>query len=437
METKKRILISELPLKIGQTVLLKGWVEVIREQGSISFVILRDISGRVQLVAFDETKDFVKDLTVESVVEIEGIVTEEKQAFSGIEIKLSSIQVLSKAMSPLPISPFTKHVKPVKQSKRLNYRWLDLKEEKKRLIFEIWTEMEKAFVTHLVSKDFIRIHTPNIMSSSSESGSELFELKYFGKKAYLAQSCQFYKQMAMSAGFEKIFSIGPVFRANKSFTPRHDTEFTQYDIEASFIDSHLEIMDMEEDFIIAMLTAIKTKYSVKIKELYGLEITVPVKPFPQITLLDAKKYLKKFKIETDRKFDLCPEEERTLGEYFQQEFKHQFVFVTDWPKEERAFYHMRYSDKPGITKGFDLLYKGLEITTGAQREHRYDVLCKQAFEKGYTLDSLGQYLKFFAYGCPPHGGLGFGPSRFLMQILGIDNVREVTYLYRGVKRITP
>ena len=275
------------------------------------------------------------------------------------------------------------------------------------------------------------------MSTPSESGAELFEVKYFERKAYLAQSPQFYKQMAMASGFEKVFEIGPVFRANPSFTSRHDTEFTGYDIELSFIESHYDVMAEEEQWIAAMMKAAKEKYGEEIKRVFGREMVVPRIPFPKVTLAEAKATLKGLNVPSESNGDLSPEEERQLGEYIKEKEGHEFVFITDYPKEFRAFYHMRYADNPMITKGFDLLFNGLEITTGAQREHRYDVLVEQAKEKGLTLDSITFYLNFFKYGCPPHGGLGFGPSRFLMKMLGLSNVREVTYLYRGVKRLEP
>jgi aspartyl-tRNA synthetase len=276
------------------------------------------------------------------------------------------------------------------------------------------------------------------MSIPSEGAAELFEVKYFDDKtAYLAQSPQLYKQMAMASGFERIFEVGPVFRANPSFTSRHDTEFTGYDMELSFIDSHQDVISEEEKLIVAMLNSVKNKYGEKIKEVFGREIVIPALPFPQIKLKDVKKMLAPFKIKSDKEDDLNPEEERKLSELIMEEFGHEFVFVTEYPASARPFYHMRLESDLSLTKSFDLLWNGIEITTGAQREHRYDILISQAREKGLSLEPLSTYFNFFKYGCPPHGGLGFGPSRFLMKMLGLSNVREVTYLYRGPKRLDP
>ena len=196
-------------------------------------------------------------------------------------------------------------------------------------------------------------------------------------------------------------------------------------------------MAEEERFIAAMLQAAKDQYGEKIKKTLGAEVNVPRIPFPKVTMAEAKTILKKLGVPSESDGDLNPEEERKLSEYIKEKEDHQFVFVTDYPKEVRPFYHMRHTDNPELTKSFDLLFNGLEITTGAQREHRYDVLVKQAKEKGLKLEPIQFYLNFFKYGCPPHGGLGFGPTRFLMQMLGLNNVREVTYLYRGVKRLEP
>lgn len=434
--TRTRII--EVKNLIGQEVNLFGWVQVIRNQGSIKFLLLRDISGTIQAVVVknQQAADVVDSLTLESVVRISGTVKAEKQAPGGIEIAINEIEISSLAAPELPI-PIVEKAGEADLPKRLDWRWLDLRKPENLLIFQIWTAMERAFVDYCTDNGYVEIHSPKLMSAPSESGAELFEVKYFERKAYLAQSPQFYKQMGMASGFEKVYEIGPVFRANPSFTSRHDTEFTGYDIEISFIKSHYDIMAEEEKFITAMLQMAKDCYGDRIKQTFDIDIIVPVSPFPKITMAEAKSVLKKLNVSSENDGDLNPEEERKLGEYVQDKENSQFVFITDYPKKVRPFYHMRYDDNPGLTKSFDLVYKGLEITTGAQREHRYDVLIKQAREKGLALEPIQFYLNFFKYGCPPHGGLGFGPTRFLMQTLGLSNVREVTYLYRGVKRLEP
>lgn len=434
----KRILISQTIDKIGAEVLLCGWVQTIRDQKNIKFLLVRDVSGIIQAVVFnnDQAAKIVKSLTLESVVEILGVIKEEKQAPAGIEIKIEKIKILSLAAPELPI-PVVEKIGEVEQSKRMDWRWLDLRRAEKQLVFKIWTIMEQSFRNYCVENGYIEIHSPKLMNAPSESGAEVFEVKYFGRKAYLAQSPQFYKQMAMASGFEKAFEIGPVFRANPSFTSRHDTEFTSYDLEISFIESHHDVMAEEEKIIARVFEKIKEKYGEDIRKIYNKEVIVPSIPFPKITMEKAKKILKKLGIPSEDDGDLNPEEERKLGEYIRGKEGHEFIFIIDYPKGVRPFYHMRHENNPNLTKSFDLLFNGLEVTTGAQREHRYDILAQQAREKSLKLQSINFYLNFFKYGCPPHGGLGFGPTRFLMQLLDIANVREVTYLYRGVKRLEP
>ncbi|MBI2057635.1 MAG: aspartate--tRNA(Asn) ligase [Candidatus Yanofskybacteria bacterium] len=434
-----RTQISETKNRAGETVQIFGWVHTVRDQGSIKFLIIRDVSGLIQVVVTKKQKkasDIAKTLSLESVVKVVGLAKEEKQAPGGVEVVAEEIEVLSAAEPELPI-PVVEKTGETELPKRLDWRWIDLRKPENRLIFQAWTSMERAFVDYCGSNNYIEIHSPKLMSAPSESGGELFEVKYFERKAYLAQSPQFYKQMAMASGFEKTFEIGPVFRANPSFTSRHDTEFTGYDIEISFIESHHDVMAEEERIIVAMLSEINKTSGNEIKKVFGREISVPLIPFPKLTLARAKEILKTLNVPSETENDLSPEEERKLGEYINKKESHEFVFVTDYPKEIRPFYHMRHKENGNLTKSFDLLFMGLEITTGAQREHRYDVLLNQAKEKGLHTEPIQFYLNFFKYGCPPHGGFGFGPSRFVMQALGLNNVREVTYLYRGVKRLEP
>lgn len=434
-----RTQIFETKNKVGETVELFGWAHVIRDQGAIKFLMLRDITGFIQTVvtkANKEAMELVASLSLESVVKVTGLIKEEKQAPGGLEMAVEKIEVLSLASPELPI-PVVEKSGETELPKRLDWRWIDLRKPENRLIFQVWTTMERAFVDYCSGNNYVEIHSPKLMSAPSESGGELFEVKYFERKAYLAQSPQFYKQMAMASGFEKTFEIGPVFRANPSFTSRHDTEFTGYDIEISFIDSHHDVMAEEERIIVAMLENIKKLHGKEIKEIYKKEVEVPKRPFPKAKLSEVKKILKKLNVPSESEDDLSPEEERKLGEYIKEKENHEFIFITDYPKEIRPFYHMRHEENKNLTKSFDLLFNGLEITTGAQREHRYDVLLAQTKEKGLHAEPIQFYLNFFKYGCPPHGGFGFGPSRFVMQALGLSNVREVTYLYRGVKRLEP
>lgn len=432
--------LEEIKEKASQEVLLKGWIQTVRVQSKIVFLVVRNRQYTLQAVVMSGSDQFeiAKKITNESVVAILGQVKLEEQAPNGVELVVKNIEVLSSAdpLLPIPVSDIATN--EAEQQKRLDWRWIDLRRSRNRLIFEVWTVMEAAARNYWLENDFIQIHSPKLLSVPSEGAAELFEVKYFDDEmAYLAQSPQLYKQMAMASGFEKIFEVGPVFRANPSFTSRHDTEFTGYDMEISFIDSHHDVIEEEEKLIIAMLQSVKAKYGDEIRSVFGRELVVPTSPFPQVTLQEAKMMLNPFNIKSDKEDDLNPEEERKLSELIMEEFGHEFVFVTEYPASARPFYHMRLESDDKLTKSFDLLWNGIEITTGAQREHRYDMLIKQAEEKGLSLEPLNTYFNFFKYGCPPHGGLGFGPSRFLMKLLGLNNVREVTYLYRGPNRLDP
>jgi len=425
---------------IGTTVHLAGWVQVIRAQSKIIFLVLRDYDGLVQCVVLPEHEEafsVAKKISQESVITVEGIIVAAKQAQSGFELQVTALTVISAADPQLPIPVVEKSENETDQAIRLDYRWLDLRKPQKLLVFKVWTHLEQALRDFFIEQKFLQIHSPKLMSSPSESGAEVFEVKYFDKLAYLAQSPQFYKQMAMAAGFERVFEIGPVFRAEPSFTTRHATEFTGFDFEISFITSHQDVIDIWSKAIAYALEQVKNKLGKEIQEHYGIDVVVPSFPFPQLTMSEAKALLAKKNIENERDGDLSPEEERALGTIAKEQYGHEFVFVTEYPSSVRPFYHMRKEDDANATLSFDLLWKGLEITTGAQREHRYDVLKKQAKEKGMQESSIQDYLNFFRYGCPPHGGAGIGFGRMVMLMLNLESIREASYVYRGVKRLTP
>jgi nondiscriminating aspartyl-tRNA synthetase len=433
-----RTLIADLPERIGQQATVRGWVQAIRDQKSVQFVIVRDETGLAQVVLPkgeppSELNEAVSALTAESAVTLTGAVAaDERVKLGGLELKLEALTVDSLAEPEVPIAPDSA------LDKRIDWRYLDLRRPDRRLIFEVQTTAEHAMRDYWRKEGFIEIHTPKFMGSASESGAELFKVEYFERIAYLAQSPQFYKQMAMAAGFGKVFEVGPVFRANPSFTSRHDTEFTSVDVEISWIDSHEDVMAFEERWLAHVLAAVKQTHGQQIEATFATELTVPTLPFPRVTLEHAKELLREHGHDAPGAgHDLDPPSERALSAIVKELHGHEFAFVTDYPTSVRPFYHMRHADQPTLTKSFDLLWRGIELTTGAQREHRYEQLLAQAEDKGVEVGPIQYYLDFFRYGAPPHGGFGFGLTRLLMQMLGQDNVREVTFLYRGPHRLEP
>lgn len=438
----ERTLIKDLKEKVGQQVTLKGWLQTLRDQKSMQFLILRDKTGLAQIAHWKkgnlELAEQISALGTESALTLTGTVVEnEVVKLGGIEVQLESLIVENNAELPLPFEPFSDTLPD--QDYRLDWRYLDLRRERNRLIFEIQTTLEQAMREFWLKNGYIEIHSPKIMGTPSESGAELFKVDYFERTAYLAQSPQFYKQMAQAAGFERIFEIGPVFRADPSFTSRHMTEFTGIDFELSWINSHEDVMTEAENLLAHSYQVVKEKHGEAILEQFGVELEVPATPFPRLTMAEAYQILKSldYKLPPEKKGDLDPGAERALGEYIKQEYNSDFVFVKDWPFTVRPFYHMLHEDNPSLTKSFDLLGRGLEITTGAQREHRYEVLAKQALEKGLTLEPIQTYLNYFRYGCPPHGGLGMGLSRLLMVMLNLPTIRDAVFLFRGPNRLEP
>lgn len=429
--------IGDLEKYLDKDVSIAGWVKSVRNQKNVQFVIIRDNTGVVQTVnpkLGNDLDDTIHRLLPESTVYANGrIVRDDRIKLRQLEMRLDSITLLSSPVGPLPINETSS------LDSRLDWRFLDLRNPKKRSIFQVQTSIESAMRAYWASKGFIEIHSPKLVEGASESGAELFQLEYFGKTASLAQSPQFYKQMAMAAGFDRVFEIGPVFRANPSFTSRHDTEFTSVDVEMSWIDSHHDVIEFEENWLQYILGEVYARHGKEIKDVFGIDVVIPRTPFPRISMREAYGILDRmgYRIPRETKGDLDPEGERKLSQYMKEQTGHEFVFVTDYPVGVRPFYHMRHSNAPDITKSFDLLWKGLEVTTGAQREHRYTKLVEQAVEKGVDIDAISHYLDFFKYGVPPHGGFGFGLTRMLMQMLELPNVREVTYLYRGPNRLSP
>ena len=440
---RERTLVKELAAREDGPVLLGGWVEKLRDQKRIQFIILRDESGDVQVtyprpvvdeqpVEDDALAATVSTLTAGSFVWVKGrLKHDERVKLGGLEVQLDDLEIVSLADPETPIADDTSI------DKRMDWRFLDLRRSEMNLVFRIQTTIEQAWRQYWAENNFVEIHSPKLMASASESNAELFKLEYFETHAYLAQSPQFYKQMAMMSGLGRIFEIGPVFRADPSFTSRHATEFVSVDIEVSWIDSHEDIMAIQEQLMHRAISAVKEKHGDEILARFGVEVQVPSIPFPRVALHDAIEIIKERGHTVERGGDLDPEGERQIAAWAAETHGHEFVFVTDYPATVRPFYHMRHADNPALTNSYDLIWRGTEITTGAQREHRLDVLIEQVKQKGLEPEGLQTYLDFFKYGAPAHGGFGMGLLRVIMLLLHQPNIREVGFLFRGPSRLEP
>lgn len=445
-----RTRIADLAALPDGPVRVAGWVETVRDQKRVQFVVLRDESGALQLVhprvpevepgaaetdaaRADAVAATISSLTLGSFVSVEGeLKHDERVKLGGIEVRVGALEVSGAALPELPIADDSGI------DKRLDWRFLDLRRPEQNLLARVQTTFEHALRTWWIEHDFIEIHTPKLMGSPSESRAELFQVPYFDSTAYLAQSPQHFKQMAQSAGFGAVFEIAPAFRADPSFTSRHATEFTSVDAEISWIDSHEDVSAMHEQLLAAGFAAVAERHGAQIEAAFGAPVTVPTVPFPCIPLSEAKQ------IVADRGYvvpradaDLDPEGERRIAEYVREQFGHDFVFLTDYDHSIRPYYHMRHPDRPELTRSYDLIYRGTEIATGAQREHRVEVLEAQAREKGLDTTEIAPYLDFFRYGAPPHGGFGMGLSRVIMLLLGLPSIREAAFLFRGPNRLSP
>lgn len=436
----KQIYFKNIKNYINKEIIIEGFIDSIRDLQYVQFVILRDSTDKIQItIEKNDTNsnlnNIVSNLKVESTIKVKGMVlANDKVKLNGIEIIPTSIDVTSICLEELPLN--YKDSKSALLDTRLNYRFLDLRNEKNLLLFKVQTCLVNSMREFVINNNFIEIHTPKIIKAASESGSEVFELNYFDGKAYLAQSPQFYKQMAMCSGFEKVFEIAPAFRAENSNSYRHATEFTSFDIEMSYVDKVEDLMAFEEDLLIAGLSKVKKQYGEEIKKLFNVDVVVPTKPFPRIKLEDLYKELENkynFKMNYEDVGDMNSESEKLAYKYIKETYGHEFVFITDFSAKKRAFYHKREN---GIPQGADLIWKGCEITTLALREHRYEILCDQAKEKGLK-DDVKFYLDFFKYGCPPHGGFALGIDRLTMLLLETESLKETMFIFRGPNRIEP
>lgn len=419
----------------GQTVKMEGAVHTIRNMGDMAFVVLRQRDGLVQCVYEEGKSDFdLKLLKEESAVAIEGTVTREERAPNGFELRLCGLKVLSEPAEAIPI-PVSKWKLSASLETRLSLRPVSLRNLRERARFRIQEGLLRGFRDFLYSQDFTEIRTPKITAKGAEGGSNIFKLDYFGKKAELAQSPQLYKQ-AMAGVFERVFETGPVFRAEKHNTTRHLNEYTSLDFEMAYIKGFQEIMEMELGFLQYAMALLQKDYQT---ELTMLEVVLPrVERIPVIRFDKAKELASlKYGRAIKNPYDLEPEEELLIGRYFKEEYDSDFVFVTHYPSKKRPFYAMDDPEDTRYTLSFDLLYRGLEITTGGQRIHDYQMLLDKMKARGMTGEGMESYLMIFKYGMPPHGGLGLGLERLTMQLLGEKNVREATLFPRDLKRLEP
>ena len=416
----------------GTACRISGFVDTIRQMRWGAFVVLKDITGKVQVTFGKDKFPEIADVTTHSVITVEGTLTLNPSVKMGGKEVIPDTLCIDSLAEALPIADDSEI------DSKMDYRWIDLRRDQNQLMMKVQTTLTSAMREYLISQPSIEIHTPKLIGAASESGSDVFEVKYFDTKAYLAQSPQFYKQMAMAAGLERIFETGPVFRAEKSYTNKHATEFTGFDLEFSYIDSMYDVMKMEENLLRYAFAKVKEAHGDEIVRLFGeeYEVIVPETPFPVIKLADLYRELEErygYSVPEELHGDLTTDAERLCARFSKEKYGHEFLFVTDYDAKERAFYHMR--DDAGVPQGYDLIWRGVEITTGAQREHRYEVLKRQAEEKGLARD-VEFYLEFFRYGCPPHGGFGLGIDRLTMLFLGLS-IKEAEFLFRGPNRLTP
>lgn len=427
---------TELASKIGQPVLLKGWLHQFRELGKVNFLIVRDGWGTAQAyVELPETLETLRSVQVESVIEVRGIAVAVPQAPNGVELHETTVTVLEPVLEPPPVELNKREMK-VSLETFLDEAVVAMRHPKRRAVLRLNSAAMAGFRSVLSGMGFTEIQTPKILGAATEGGSNVFPVEYFGKPAFLAQSPQLYKQMAVSY-FERVFEVAPVFRAEPSATTRHLAEYVSLDVELGFIENHTTVMQVLTQVLHAMLANLQSECA---SELSLLEIELPSLPseIPSIYFPQAQELLEReFGIACIGELDLAPEHERVLGRWAQEKFGSDFLFVTGYPTAKRAFYTHPNPAEPQFSNSFDLLFRGLELVSGGQRLHRVADYRRVMEERGMSGASFEEYLKAFRYGMPPHGGFAIGLERFLMQLLGLPNVRLATLFPRDMNRLTP
>ena len=437
VKQKETLKISELVTGqyLDRTVQVDGAVHTIRDMGDVAFVVLRKREGLLQCVFEEGVTQFdLKDLKEADTVKVEGVLKAEERAPWGMELRLQKITILSHSNEPMPL-PIAKRKLNTSLEANLNYRPLALRNLRERAKFRVQEGVTRAFRDFLYQEGFTEIHTPKLGAKSAEGGANLFRLEYFHRPAVLQQSPQFYKQMMVGV-FDRVFETAPVFRAEKHNTKRHLNEYTSLDFEMGYIDGFEDIMAMETGFLQYMVDLLEREYA---SELALLNVELPrVDRIPTVRFDEAKQRVsEKYNRKIRNPYDLEPEEEALIGQYFKEEYDADFVFVTHYPSKKRPFYAMDDPQDETYTLSFDLLYHGLEITTGGQRIHDYQMLLDKIDKRGMQTEGMEQYLSCFQHGMPPHGGLGIGLERLTMKLVGEDNIRETTLFPRDVSRLEP
>ncbi len=428
----KRILVNELNNRINERVIIQGWVHRIRRLKAISFVILRDRTGLVQCVVENSILE-ERNLRLEAVVSFEGVVKEGKNSLNTFEIHVDKLKIINETNEELPIEVNTEQLN-VNLDTMLNNRVLSLRHEKINSIFKVQNLIVQGFREYLTSEGFTEIFTPKIVSEGAEGGTEIFEVKYFENKAYLAQSPQFYKQMMVGAGFERVFEIAHVYRAEQHNTNRHLNEYVSMDLEMGFIEDENDVMNLEEELLKFILRKVAEEGK-KPLEILRVEIPEINGSIPRMKLNEAIEILKIQYGKTELEGDLDPEGEKLISHYVKETYGCDFVFLTHYPRRKRPMYTMPCGANE--THSFDLLFRGLEITTGGQRIHDYEQLVENMRYKGLEPENYSSYTSVFKYGMPKHGGLAIGLERIIAQLLGLENVREATLIPRDRTRLVP
>jgi nondiscriminating aspartyl-tRNA synthetase len=432
---RERVLIRDLKKHIGNDVTIGGWVHSIRKQGKIVFVLIRDRTGVAQVVCNPEMIR-ERDLRNESVLFTTGTVIEDERADGGVELILKSEQVLSNPKKRLPILVNEKaDYQKLELETLLNHRVLSLRNPKRNLIFRLQADIIDTFRTYLRSEGFTEVTTPKIIATGTEGGTQLFTVDYFDRLSYLAQSPQFYKQMLVGAGYERVFEIGHVYRAEIHNTSRHLNEYVSLDYEMGFIENEHDVMDVEERLIIGLFERLNKDHHATL-ELFGQRLPVP-KKIPRIPIREACSILQDAYGKKQRGYDLDPEGEKLICEWAKENFDTELLFLIEYPLSKRPVYTMPLDHDPTFTRSFDLLFRGLEITTGGQRIHDYQMLVDAFESRGLKSSDFDYYIDTFAYGMPPHGGLAIGLERITQQTLGLLNVREASIFPRDRSRIVP